>query len=53
MLDVLLMSIAPTIVGWLACQHRIPRLTHAGLAVGQVPMLIRRKPQAIRQEVSA
>lgn len=42
--------------GWLACRlwiSRTPRAQHTRMAVGQVPVRIRRRLQAVRREVAS
>lgn len=55
MLELALFSIAPAVGGALLYRlwsTRPRRATHAGLAVGQIPVALRRRRMAVRREVT-
>ncbi|RPE74653.1 hypothetical protein [Vulcaniibacterium tengchongense] len=55
MLELALLSIAPAVGGALLYRlwsTRPRRATHAGLAVGQIPVALRRRRMAVRREVT-
>lgn len=56
MVSLALLSLAPAAGGALLYhlwRTRRPRATHAGLSVGQIPVLRRRRAMAVRQAVHA
>lgn len=56
MLELAILSIAPAVGGALLYRlwiHRSPRAAHVGLAVGQIPVALRRRRvMAVRREVT-
>lgn len=56
MLELAILSLAPAVGGALLHRlwiHRAPRAGHVGLAVGQIPVVLRRRrAMAVRREVA-